>query len=99
MTKTGNVWVHVVKIVSVSALVLAAMMNVADNPKVMRAKIAAPTMSALVLLSVESIMFAEDPALGLVTAATFLVIARREREIAIMHINVKALWSVGITTV
>ena len=99
--KTGNVWVHspVVITVTVLALDLAAQMNVADNPEEVRAKIATRTMIVLALLSVETMVFAEDPALGLGTAATFLVIARREREIAIMHINVKALWSVGITTV
>ena len=42
---------------------------------------------------------AEDPALGLGTAATFLVIARREREIAMKTGIVKALWSVEETIV
>ena len=99
--KTGNVWVHspVVIIVTVLALDLAAVMNVADNPKGTRAKIAPLTMSALEILSAESMVFAEDPVLGLVTAATFLVIARREREIAMMTGDVTALWSVEVTIV
>ena len=101
MTKTGNVWVHspVVIIVTVLASHLAAVMNVADNHKEMRAKIALRTMSALALLSAESMVCAEDSALGLGTAATFLVIARREREIAMKTGIVKALWSVGETIV
>ena len=56
-------------------------------------------MSALALLSAESMVCAEDSALGLGTAATFLVIARREREIAMMTGDVTALWSVEVTIV
>ena len=99
--KTGNVWVHSPVVITVTVLALdsAAQMNVADNPEEMRAKIATRTMSALALLSVETMVFAEDPALGLGTAATFLVIARREREIAMKTGIVKALWSVGETIV
>ena len=80
-------------------LALTEAMSVANNPRVMLARTAHQTMTALVLLSVASIMFAEIPALGHLNAAACLVIVRRAREIVTMTGNVKALLSVGATIV
>ena len=82
---------------TVMGLGSAAAMSVANNPRVMLARTAHQMMTALVLLTVALIMFAEIPVLGLVTAATCLVIVRRVREIVMMTWDVTAPWSVGIT--
>ena len=56
-------------------------------------------MSVLVLLSVVSIIFVETSVLDHLIAATYLVIARRVREIVMMIWDVKAPLSVEVTTV
>ena len=89
---TENVWDYSpAEATTVLALDLAAVMTVADNPREMRAKTARQTMSALASLSAASTMFAEIHVLGLLSAATSLVIVRRAREIATMTGNVKEL--------
>ena len=80
-------------------LVSAVMMSVANNPRETLARTAQQTMTALVLLSVALIMFAEIPALGHLNAAACLVIVRRVREIVTVTGNVKVLLSVGATIV
>ena len=84
---------------TVMGLDLAAMMNVVNNPREMWERIAQQTMSALVLLYVASIMFAEIHVLGQVIAVNYWVIVRRVREIVMMTQHVKALWSVAATAV
>ena len=99
---TENVWAYLpVESTIVLALDSAAMMTVADDPWEMRARTAPQTVSAPALLSVASIMFAEIRVLGLglLSAATYLVIVRRAKEIVTTTGNVKALWSVEVTTV
>ena len=60
------------------------------NPKEMKEKIAQWTMSALALLFVAVIMFAEIHALGQAIAVNFLAIVRRARGTATRIGNVKA---------
>ena len=76
------------------------MTSVANNPREMWERTAQQTMSALVLLYVASIMFAEIRVLGQVIAVNCLVIVRRVREIVMMmKMHVQVLWSVEATTV
>ena len=97
---TENVWAYLpVESTIVLALDSATVMTVADDPREMRARTAPQTVSAPALLSVASIMFAEIRVLGNLSAATYLVIVRRAKEIVTTTGNVKALWSVEVTTV
>ena len=66
---------------TVMGLDLTAVMSVANNPRETLARTAQQTMTALVLLSVALIMFAEIPALGRLTAVPCRDIVRRVREI------------------
>ena len=75
------------------------MTNVVSNPREMWERTVQQTMSALVLLYVASIMFAEIHVLGQVIAVNYWVIVRRAREIVMMTRHVKVLWSVEATTV
>ena len=84
---------------TVMGLDLTAVMSVANNPRETLARTAQQTMTALVLLSVALIMFAEIPALGRLTAAPCRDIVRRVREIVTVTGNVKVLLSVGATIV
>ena len=84
---------------TVMGLDLAAMMNVVNNPREMWERTAQQTMSALVLLYVASIMFAEIHVLGQVIAVNYWVIVRRAREIVMMTWDVTAPLSVEETTV
>ena len=84
---------------TVMGLDLAAMMNVVNNPREMWERTVQQTMSALVILYVALIMFAEIHALEQENAVNYLVIVRRVREIVTMTRHVKVLWSVEAITV
>ena len=70
------------------------MTNVVSNPREMWERTVQQTMSALVLLYVASIMFAEIHVLGQVIAVNYWVIVRRVREIVTRTQDVKVPLSV-----
>ena len=77
---------------TVMGLDLAAMMNVVNNPREMWERTVQQTMSALVILYVALIMFAEIHVLEQENAVNYLVIVRRVREIVTRTKTVPMNW-------